>query len=240
VRHRRLALAVAVLGLIVSPASLWAQEIAPPDEPPAVPAEPVPPPEPEPADEGADTPVPDEPTEPAEPAPDPAEPPPVTEPAPAAAPAPRQSGATVSMLDFSYSPASIQINQGGSVTWVNNGEEPHTSTGDGFDTGEIASGASGSITFSSSGNFSYFCTLHPNMTGTVRVLAVDDGSDGGDTGGVDPGEVPGPTEAAAVAAPPVDGDLPATGDETGLLAAVGLLLLALGLELFAAGRLRPR
>jgi LPXTG-motif cell wall-anchored protein len=165
----------------------------------------------------------------------------VEEPAPPATPVLRQGGASVSMLDFSFSPASIQIDQGGSVTWVNNGEEPHTATGDGFDTGEIAPGGSGSATFNSAGNFSYLCTLHPDMTGTVTVLASDDGgSDGGDDN--DDGTVPGPTEEQAVSDPTLtdDGDLPATGEETGLLAALGMMLLAVGLELFAAGRLLGR
>jgi LPXTG-motif cell wall-anchored protein len=146
------------------------------------------------------------------------------------------------MLDFSYSPASIQVDQGSSVTFVNNGEEPHTATGDGFDTGEVAPGASGSVTFGTPGNFSYFCTLHPQMTGTVNVRATGDG--GGSGGGDDETEetVPGPTEEQVVTDPTLtdEGDLPATGEETGLLAALGLMLLAIGLELFAAGRLLRR
>jgi LPXTG-motif cell wall-anchored protein len=80
------------------------------------------------------------------------------------------------------------------------------------------------------------------MTGTVNVRATGDG--GGSGGGDDETEetVPGPTEEQVVTDPTLtdEGDLPATGEETGLLAALGLMLLAIGLELFAAGRLLRR
>ena len=67
------------------------------------------------------------------------------------------------MVDFAFQPSSIQVTAGGSVTWTNNGEEPHDATANngGFATGTIEAGSSGSVTFDQAGTFSYFCTIHP-------------------------------------------------------------------------------
>ena len=258
-RERTPKLAVVVLLITLAlPAPLWAQDepaggepVAPATAPAADPAAPPPPPAPPPAEEAPD------PTEvtPDPPAPDPEPADPATE-APAAPVAPatpvvaRQGGATVSMIDYAYQPASVQIDAGQSITFTSDGpDEPHTATAsDGsFDTGEVAVGGSATVTFDQAGSFPYVCTLHPNMKGTVTVLAADTGGptpnagDGGGTGATT--DVPGPTEEAAVASPDAAGSssaLPATGAETGLLAAAGLALLACGLQLLAAQRLARR
>src|SRR5262249_42035785 len=86
----------------------------------------------------------------------------------------RASASTsVNMGDFFFSPPTISIHVGDTVTWRNSGQAPHTATADdgSFDTGTINSGGSGSHTFNSAGSFSYICTIHPNMHGTVRVLS---------------------------------------------------------------------
>ncbi len=247
-RRRRLSVAVAVLGLALSPATLWAQEGGEPEPPvePPDPAEVEPDPAPPPPEENPSTPPPPDP--PPEPGPGqvPPDPPDGTPaPEPRATPVLRQSGASVSIIDFAFQPSAIQVTVGGSVTWTNNGAEAHTASSDTFDTGEIGVGSSASVPFDQEGSVSYFCSIHPEMTGTVTVVGTteepppdgDDGTDGTD----DDGSVPGPTEAAAVASPDAagtDGSLPATGAETGLLAAVGLMLLAVGAQLLAAQRLR--
>jgi LPXTG-motif cell wall-anchored protein len=148
------------------------------------------------------------------------------------------------MVDYAFQPSSIQVAVGGSITWTNDGDEPHDATANNgsFSTGTIESGSSGSVTFDQAGTIPYFCTIHPGMTGSVTVLAADDG--GGSNGGTDDGDegVPGPTEEEAVASPDAagtDGNLPATGEETGLLTALGLILLAVGLQLFVVGRFSP-
>jgi plastocyanin len=247
VRRRPLPIAVAVLGLALSPATLWAQDpveseqpLAPqetaapnPDAPPPEPAE-----QPSTAPPAEPTPAPETPAPSGEPAQ-------VVDPAPAAIPVARQGSASVSIIDFAFSPSSVQVNVGGTVTWANNGDEPHDATANGgsFATGELAPGASGSATFSQAGTFSYFCSIHPDMTGSVTVLAAEDpGTGTGDDGDTDDGStVPGPTEADAVASPDAagtEGGLPATGEEVGLLAALGLALLAFGLQLLVAQRVR--
>ncbi len=148
---------------------------------------------------------------------------------------------SVAMEDFRFSPATVTVAAGESVTWTNRGEATHTATGDGFDTGEVASGKSGSATFASAGNFSYACSIHPEMRGMVRVTDASGGKDGADRSlaGVEsddePGSSPGPADASggesASGAGSREPTLPATGLEAGLLGALGGALLALGITM---------
>jgi hypothetical protein len=57
------------------------------------------------------------------------------------------------------------------VVWTNTGQAPHTVTGDFADSGVLESGQTFSHTFTETGDFSYVCAIHPQMTGTVRVSA---------------------------------------------------------------------
>ncbi len=87
-------------------------------------------------------------------------------------PNPPPSGAkSVTISDFAFTPASITIAKGSSVTWTNNGPSTHTVTaGDGsFNSGNLPSGGKFSHTFSTTGTFAYHCAIHPQMTGSVVV-----------------------------------------------------------------------
>ncbi len=147
------------------------------------------------------------------------------------------ASATVSMGDNFYSPASVSIAAGDTVTWNNNGQAPHSATADNgsFDTGVFNSGQSRSETFNSAGTFTYFCTIHANMHGSVRVIAAaSGGGKGGGGGGSAGSSSAGTSEAAAVASPEAAGtstSLAGTGLETLGLAATGLVLLAGGIAL---------
>ena len=79
-------------------------------------------------------------------------------------------GATV-LTTTAYSPNPITVAVGATITWTNNDTTSHTSTGVNavWDSGSIAPGASFSRTFPTAGTFSYLCTIHPNMVGTVTV-----------------------------------------------------------------------
>lgn len=79
----------------------------------------------------------------------------------------------VSIVDFSFSPATTTIHVGDTITWTNTGKQPHSATANdhSFDTGILHRGQSGSHTFTSAGTFSYFCVVHPFMKGTIVVLA---------------------------------------------------------------------
>src|SRR3954447_20770853 len=91
----------------------------------------------------------------------------------------------VTIADFSFAPATLTVNHGGTVTWVTNGPTPHSATAnDGsFNTGILKAGQSASHTFSQAGTFSYFCRPHPFMKATVVVQAAQTGGGSGGTGG---------------------------------------------------------
>lgn len=83
-------------------------------------------------------------------------------------------GATkVTIERLKYSPDAIAVRQGETVEWTNNDLAPHTVTSQGgvdtFDSGSIEPDASWSHTFSQPGTFSYACTFHPEMKGTITV-----------------------------------------------------------------------
>jgi len=143
------------------------------------------------------------------------------------------ASASVTMVDFSFTPASVTIAVGDTVTWHNTGQAPHNATAnDGsFKTPDLNNGQSASHTFSSAGTFSYICTIHPNMHGTVRVLSSSSGGGGGGSAG-STSSGSSNSEATAVASPGAAGNsstLPMTGMAVGSLALVGLALLAGGL-----------
>ncbi|MFE9399264.1 cupredoxin family copper-binding protein [Streptomyces flavidovirens] len=78
---------------------------------------------------------------------------------------------TVVIEDFQFVPQSVTVNAGDSVRWINNDNTDHTTTSDGpgWDSGDLPPGSSFTRTFTTSGTFSYHCSLHPDMTGTITV-----------------------------------------------------------------------
>jgi plastocyanin len=81
--------------------------------------------------------------------------------------------AAVSVGDGLFAPSTVTVAAGGSVTWRNGDDRDHTATARGasFDTGSIAPGATSTKRFSAAGTFAYLCAIHPDMQGTVRVVA---------------------------------------------------------------------
>ena len=79
------------------------------------------------------------------------------------------SGATVDIKGFAFEPSTITVTNGTTVTWTNRDSVSHTITGDNFDSGSISQGNTCSQTFNDAGTFSYHCSIHPNMKGTVIV-----------------------------------------------------------------------
>jgi plastocyanin len=153
----------------------------------------------------------------------------------------KASSTSVTIQDFFFSPGTVTVDVGDTVTWRNSGQAPHNATAnDGsFKTPDLNNGQSGSHTFSSPGTFSYICTIHPYMQGTVRVLSAS-GSGGG--GGASSSSS-GTSESSAVASPDAAGNsttLPMTGLAVGALALTGLALLASGLLTRWAGSARRR
>lgn len=114
------------------------------------------------------------------PAPTTGAPPPA--PAPTAAPsipattaAPSTTGppasASLAIRNFSFQPATLRVAPGTVVTVTNDDATTHTWTADGaaWDSGPIAPASSYRHTFTTPGTFSYHCSIHPYMTGTVQV-----------------------------------------------------------------------
>jgi plastocyanin len=81
------------------------------------------------------------------------------------------SSASVSMAGRAFSPGSVTIAAGGTVTFRNDDDRAHTVTAnDGaFNSGPIGEGGSWKRTFKQAGTFSYLCAIHPEMTGEVVV-----------------------------------------------------------------------
>ncbi len=101
--------------------------------------------------------------------------PPTPTPAPAV-PAPVSVGAQMvqpgpSALSWGFAPPSITIHVGDTVIWTNAGTYQHTVTADNgaFDSGNVNAGATWSFTFTSPGTYTYHCTPHPWMKGTIVV-----------------------------------------------------------------------
>jgi LPXTG-motif cell wall-anchored protein len=154
----------------------------------------------------------------------------------AAASAPKAraaAGASVSIKDFSFGPSAITVHVGDTVTWSNQGPSSHTATGSGFNTGILKKGQSGSHTFSSAGTFSYICSIHPFMKGSVTVVAATSGSGAGASSGTSA-----PNPAAAPATGPT---LPNTGTDTVGQAAIGfgIVMLGIGLRFLTRTRRTP-
>jgi plastocyanin len=73
---------------------------------------------------------------------------------------------------WTYTPSTIGVAKGMTVTFVNRGKEFHTVTSDDpgrpFDL-SINSNQTGTITFDKLGTFAYHCGVHPQMKGVVKV-----------------------------------------------------------------------
>jgi amicyanin len=85
-------------------------------------------------------------------------------------PAP-QGGTAVAITDFKFTPATLTVPIGSTVTWTNQDEEPHTvaaKDGSFHSTGMDTHGTY-SFTFTTPGSYDYICSIHPFMTGTVVV-----------------------------------------------------------------------
>jgi plastocyanin len=76
---------------------------------------------------------------------------------------------SVSLQGSAFSPDCILVDQGATVTFTNADGFDHQIVGGGGDTGNLAGGASGTITFDSAGSVDINCTIHPSMVATVIV-----------------------------------------------------------------------
>ena len=80
--------------------------------------------------------------------------------------------ASVPIVSFTYRPATVEVREGGSVTWANRDGAPHTATADdgrSFDTGTLRMGQSRTVRLGEAGTYRYHCTLHRFMVARVVV-----------------------------------------------------------------------
>jgi plastocyanin len=76
----------------------------------------------------------------------------------------------VTIVQFAFSPESLSVPAGTTVTWTNQDlDTPHSLKFSDGASGVLKKGASYSRTFSSAGVYAYNCGVHPYMTGKVTV-----------------------------------------------------------------------
>jgi len=77
----------------------------------------------------------------------------------------------VSISNFVFSPQVITVTAGTTVVWTNADDDPHTVTANdkSFHSTAMDTSERFSFTFTRPGEFAYFCSLHPHMTGKVVV-----------------------------------------------------------------------
>ncbi len=78
----------------------------------------------------------------------------------------------VAIDNFSFSPNTVTLSVGATVTWTNHDNVPHvvSSTDNQFKKSPLLKiGQSFSHTFATKGTYNYFCSIHPRMTGKIIV-----------------------------------------------------------------------
>ncbi|WP_347403322.1 cupredoxin family copper-binding protein [Pandoraea sp. LA3] len=91
--------------------------------------------------------------------------------------APWRAGAAqttaVHIDNFTFSPATLTVKAGATVTWTNRDDEPHTVTSAAmprvFASGALDTDGTYAFTFDKPGTYPYFCAIHPHMTGVIVV-----------------------------------------------------------------------
>ena len=97
---------------------------------------------------------------------------PVQRAAVAAAPAaPVTAAPAVHISNFTFGPTLLKVRVGQTVTWTNDDDIPHivVAADHSFKSKVLDTGEHFSFTFTKVGLVTYFCSLHPHMTGKVMV-----------------------------------------------------------------------
>ncbi|MFA6475688.1 MAG: cupredoxin family copper-binding protein [Patescibacteria group bacterium] len=76
---------------------------------------------------------------------------------------------TVNIQNLTFSPTTLTVQKGTTVTWTNNDSAPHQIKADAFNSSQLAKGQSFSFTFNTVGTFDYSCSIHPSMLGKIVV-----------------------------------------------------------------------
>ena len=82
----------------------------------------------------------------------------------------RRAALAVHIDNFVFEPAQLTVKVGQTVTWTNRDDIPHTVVCAGkFRSKTMDTDGTFSFTFTAPGDYKYFCSLHPHMTGAVKV-----------------------------------------------------------------------
>ena len=89
------------------------------------------------------------------------------------APAANAAAPLVHINNFAFGPQTLTVRAGAIVTWVNDDEEPHnvTASDHSYRSPLLNTGARVSHRYDTPGQYAYFCSLHPHMTGRIVVTA---------------------------------------------------------------------
>jgi plastocyanin len=76
----------------------------------------------------------------------------------------------VTIDNFTFAPAELKVKVGDTVTWTNHDDIPHTVVSAGkFRSKAMDTDNAFSFTFTAAGDYKYFCSLHPHMSGMIKV-----------------------------------------------------------------------
>jgi plastocyanin len=89
---------------------------------------------------------------------------------PAAATSAETAAKIVEMTDSTFTPNTVDMKVGETVTFVDKDEIAHTATAEGsFDSGTLREGARFAFKATQAGTYDYVCVFHPGMTGRISV-----------------------------------------------------------------------
>src|SRR4051812_32271608 len=85
--------------------------------------------------------------------------------------APIMTAVEVRIDNFTFSPPTLAVMAGTTVTWINEDDIPHAIAAKdrSFRSKTLDTDGRFSFTFTTPGEYDYFCTLHPHMVGKVVV-----------------------------------------------------------------------
>jgi len=81
------------------------------------------------------------------------------------------STVAVQIDNFSFTPQEIKVKAGSTITWTNRDDIPHTvvSTDEAFKSKALDTDDKFTTTLTKPGTYTYFCSIHPKMTGKIVV-----------------------------------------------------------------------
>jgi plastocyanin len=144
-----------------------------------------------------------------------------------------QDETTVSIQDFFFDPDQLTVAPGTTVTWVNEGEAPHTVTstdGKELDSATLQPGDTYSFTFKDDDageTYAYQCTIHPEMTASVTVSGGGEMTTPSASSSASPSATASASPSASASASMAPGLPDTSGVSLPLVAAVALLGLGI-------------